>query len=257
MAGKDAPVGFFDSGLGGISVLLEARKLLPSENYIYYGDSANAPYGIKSPERITELSEAAVEKLLSMGAKAVVIACNTATGEAVNYLRQRFEGIPIVGTEPAIKPAVSAFPGGRVLVMATPQCLESRRVRELAVRFENEAELVLLPCPGLMEFVERGEFTGERLNVHLKRLMEPVSDKPFDAVVLGCTHYPFLRESIARFSGSAAIIDGNLGISRQLMRRLDEAGLLREEGKEGSVRIENSSGDPVLLERSRIMLGLK
>ncbi len=238
-------------------MLLEARKLLPSENYIYYGDSANAPYGTKSPERIIELSEAAAEKLLSMGAKAVVVACNTATGEAINYLRQRFEGVPIVGTEPAIKPAVSAFPGGRVLVMATPQCLESKRVRELAARFEKEAELVLLPCPGLMEFVERGELSGERLNAHIRALMEPVSVKPFDAVVLGCTHYPFLREAIARFTGSAAIIDGNLGISRQLMRRLEEAGLLREEGKKGSVRMENSSDDPVLLERGRLMLDLK
>ncbi len=256
MADRTAPVGFFDSGLGGISVLREARKLLPHENYIYYGDSANAPYGTRTAEEIVSLSDAVVRKLLGLGAKAVVIACNTATGEAVNVLRERYPDVPIIGTEPAIKPAVSAFPGGRVLVMATPQCLASRRVRELAARYESEAELVLLPCPGLMEFVERGELTGRALRQHLEGLLRPVLGRPFDAVVLGCTHYPFLRGAVAELTDSAAIIDGNLGISRQLKRRLEEAGLLNDMKDFGTTEILNSSPDPALAERSRMLLSL-
>ncbi len=256
MADRDGPVGVGDAGLGGISVLREARKLLPNEDFIYFGDSANAPYGTKSPERITELSEAVVRRLLAMGAKAVVVACNTATGEAVDTLRERYPNVPVIGTERAIKPAALAFPGGRILVMATPQCLASRRVRELAARYESEAELVLLPCPGLMEFVERGELSGRALRSHLDSLLAPVLVRPFDAVVLGCTHYPFLRGAIAEFTDSAAIIDGNLGISRQLKKRLDEAGLRSVSEHPGTVEIINSSADPALLERSRMLLAL-
>ena len=251
------PVAFFDSGLGGISVLRAAVRALPHENFLYYGDSANAPYGTKPREEIIRLSRCVMEKVLDMGAKAVVIACNTATGMAVDTLRAEYPGLTIIGVEPAVKPAAEAFPGGRILVMATPMCLQGQRFHELHGRFRNQAEIIPVPCGGLMEFVERGELTGEHLRGWLDQLLGEHLHKKVDAAVLGCTHYPFLRGAIAEVLGAdTAIIDGNAGITAQLRRRLEEQGLLNPSAEPGTVTFYNSLGDEAILERSRRLLEL-
>jgi len=192
-----------------------------------------------------------------LGAKAVVIACNTATGMAVDGLREQYPELPIIGVEPAVKPAAEQYPGGRILVMATPMCLAGERFRELHARFSGDAEIIPVPCGGLMEFVERGELDGPVLRAYLREKLEPWLERPVDAVVLGCTHYPFLRKSIdSVLGGRAAILDGNAGITAQLHRRLREQGLLNPSQTEGTVTFYNSLEDPDILERSRILLHL-
>jgi len=251
------PVGFFDSGLGGISVLRAARKLLPCEDYLYYGDSANAPYGTKTPEEILALSDAVVQKLLSREAKAIVVACNTATGEAVDTLRKTYPQVPFIGVEPAVKPAVTAHPGQRILVLATPQCLQSRRVRSLLERFSDEASPIPVPCEGLMEFVERGEFSGVGLDAFLQQLLAPYLEETPAAAVLGCTHYPFLSEALRRnLPPCTELIDGNGGIAARLRQILTEGDLLNPRREKGCVQFDNSLGTADILARSRMLLEL-
>jgi len=248
------PIGFFDSGLGGISVLRACRSLLPAEDFLYFGDSANAPYGTKTPEQVLALSRSALDRLLSLNAKAIVIACNTATGIAVDTLRKDHPELPIIGVEPAVKPAALKYTGQRVLVLATPGCHQSARVQELLRRHSRDAELIAVPCEGLMEFVERGEFSGETLQHYLVEKLTPYCERPVRAAVLGCTHYPFLRNAISSVLGPEVdILDGNLGIARQLERRLAETSLLNDRGG-GKVTFFNSSNDPSLLERSLLLL---
>ena len=246
MANASQPVAFFDSGLGGLSVLRETRRLLPNENYLYYGDSANAPYGIRPPEEIRQLSLAVTERVLALGAKAIVVACNTATGEAVELLRARWPEVPVIGVEPAVKPAVEAYPGGKILVMATPMCLRSHRYQALTARFSGQAELISVPCDGLMEFVERCELDSPALAAYLAEKLSPHLERPVSAVVLGCTHYPFLRAAITRqLPKGTPLIDGNAGTAAQLARRLDEAGLRNLSQASGTVTFLNS--DPSML----------
>lgn len=251
----NSPVGFFDSGLGGISVLQQTRKLLPAENYLYFGDSFHAPYGIRSAEEVTALSVQAAELLLFEGAKAIVIACNTATSAAAAELRQRYPEIPIIGTEPALKPAVERHPGGRILVMATAMTLKEQKFHDLWMQYADQAEIVPVSCTGLMEFVERGQLDGDEVERYLLEKLEPFSKVPVDAVVLGCTHYPFLRPVIRRLLGrSPEILDGADGVARQLRRQLENRALLRLSGTPGTVEFRNSSPDPQLLERSDMLL---
>ena len=257
MASARQPVAFFDSGLGGISVLRETRRMLPHENYIYYGDSANAPYGTKSPAEIRRLAGRVMDRVLALGAKAVVIACNTATGEAVDSLRAQHPDVPIIGVEPAVKPAAERYPGGQILVLATPQCLRSRRFLELQRRFSAQAEITAVPCGGLMEFVERGELDGAALHDYLQDRLAPWHGAAVDAAVLGCTHYPFLRGALQRALGEGVeIIDGNAGIAAQLRRRLQELSLLNPAAETGSVAFYNSLDDPEILRRSEWFLQL-
>jgi len=195
MQKQDRPVAFFDSGLGGISVLRETVRLLPQENYLYYGDSLHAPYGVKSEAQIQALSLAAAEHLVSAGAKAIVVACNTATSAAIGLLRQTYPDIPVIGTEPALKPAVEKYPGGRILVMATPMTIKQEKFQALKHQFDDRAQIIGLPCEGLMEFVERGELRGSAVEAYLTEKLAPYLREPVDGIVLGCTHYPFLAGS--------------------------------------------------------------
>ncbi|MBQ8137091.1 MAG: glutamate racemase, partial [Clostridia bacterium] len=224
MTANRGPVGVFDSGAGGISVLKTMARLLPNEDFLFYGDDANAPYGTKTPEEVRRLAENAVRFLLENSAKAVVIACNTATAAAAETLRARYQ-MPIIGMEPAIKPASGYRKGGIVLSMATPGTLKSEKYRRLSEKYGEG--VVPLPCPGLMEFVERGILDGGELREYLQRLFAPFQDQKVDAVVLGCTHYVFLRHVIASFfAPGTPVLDGNLGTAKQLERRLAEEGLL-------------------------------
>ena len=229
-----APVAVFDSGLGGISVLRELVRTLPRENYLYFGDSLHAPYGTKTPQEVVDLSLQAADRLLSQGAKALVVACNTATSAAIRTLRKTYPDLSIVGTEPAIKPAVERHPGGRI--------------QRLKAQYDDQAQIIPIACSGLMEYVEQGILRGAEVEGYLLDKLEPYLKVPIDAVVLGCTHYPFLRGAIRRIVGRRPeIIDGSIGIARQLERRLEEQGLLNTDDAPGTVEFQNSLDEPEIL----------
>lgn len=243
-----APVAVFDSGLGGISVLRELVRTLPRENYLYFGDSLHAPYGTKTPQEVISLSLQAADRLLSQGAKALVVACNTATSAAIRTLRKTYPELAIVGTEPAIKPAVERHPGGRILMLATAMTVQEEKFQRLKAQYDEQAQIIPIACSGLMEYVEQGILRGAEVEGYLLDKLEPYLKVPIDAVVLGCTHYPFLSGAIRRIVGRRPeIIDGSIGIARQLERRLEEQGLLNPGDVSGKVEFQNSLDEPEIL----------
>ena len=243
-----APVAVFDSGLGGISVLRELVRTLPRENYLYFGDSLHAPYGTKTPQEVVDLSLQAADRLLSQGAKALVVACNTATSAAIRTLRKTYPELAIVGTEPAIKPAVERHPGGRILMLATAMTVQEEKFQRLKAQYDDQAQIIPIACSGLMEYVEQGILRGAEVEGYLLDKLEPYLKVPIDAVVLGCTHYPFLRGAIRRIVGRRPeIIDGSIGIARQLERRLEEQRLLNPGDVSGKVEFQNSLDEPEML----------
>lgn len=248
-------VGVFDSGVGGISVLRELVRELPDESFVYYGDSANAPYGEKTPQEVRELSRRIVRRLVGSGCKAVVIACNTATSAAADVLRAEMPELPIVGVEPAVKPAVLAERHGRVLVMATPMTVRLRKFRQLVGEWGNKAEVIAVPCEGLAARIERGDLEAPDL-VDLIRELVGAYAGSIDAVVLGCTHYPFVRDQIRAVLGDVPFFDGGAGTARQLRRMLQAHGLLRTEPDGGEVRLLSSKDTPQELELYRQFLAL-
>ncbi|MBE6561674.1 MAG: glutamate racemase [Ruminococcaceae bacterium] len=247
-----SPIALFDSGVGGISVLAEMLRRLPGESFIYFGDSANAPYGSRSAEEVCALTDMHVARLLGMDAKAVVIACNTATGAAIAYLRRRYPHIPIIGMEPAVRPAALAHPGGRILVMATPGTLASEKFRTLMSKYADTAQIIPVPCPRLARMIENGILQGSELQSYLTEVLTP--HLPADAVVLGCTHYPFVREAIAAAAGTHRIYDGGEGTARETARRLAESSMLQNGTARGSVQILNSDPSAERMEFCRRLL---
>jgi glutamate racemase len=242
MKERELSIAVFDSGLGGISVLKELIRLLPNENFIYYGDTANAPYGVKSAEHVRCLTFSVYERLKAEGIKAFVIACNTATSVAVAQLREKYPEDIIIGVEPALKPAVLCKEHPTVAVLATPLTLKEEKFAALMQRFLDSARVIPFACPGLVEFVERGEIKGERLEEFLSELLAPLKEEKLDAVVLGCTHYPFVKDGISRVLGSDVMIfDGSIGTARETRRRLENAGLLCDESQNGSIVFLDSS----------------
>ena len=249
---KNAPIGVMDSGMGGISVLRELASLLPHENFIFYGDSANAPYGSRDTEEIYQLTENVVQKLIERGVKAVVIACNTASSAAGQRLREEYPELPIVAIEPALKPAVIACPQGRVVVLATEATLREKKFARLLEEWKSKAEILKLPLPGLPEFVERGELDSPALRSFLQQYFDTLGDKPVEGVVLGCTHYPFVRRVIKDMLGpDVKIFDGAPGTARQLRRRLYRRSLLSNRQEPGQITWLNSSPDKKMLELSK------
>ena len=244
------PVGIFDSGLGGISVLGQMLDVLPEENFVYYGDTRNVPYGDKRPEEVLRLTHLAVDKLIAMDCKAVVIACNTATSAAIGTLRAAFSDIPVIGIEPALKPAAAQH--RHVLVLATPLTLREEKFAALMQRCAASAEILPLPCPELVEFVERGELDSPALTAYLARQLGPYAGH-VDAVVLGCTHFPFARRAIRAALGGVALYDGSDGTARETQRQLVRRGWIRG-GTHGTVTLENSL--PSELPLSRRLLDL-
>lgn len=243
-SGCEAPIGVFDSGVGGISVLRELKVLLPDEDFVYYGDIANAPYGEKSKAEIQTLAWHVVQTLLSKRIKALVIACNTATAAAAELIRSRLD-MPVIGMEPALKPASIRAHGGKVVVMATPLTLRLDKFRRLMELYGRDA--LPLPCPGLMELVEQGVTDGPRMAEYLAGVRRAAAGERIDAVVLGCTHYVFLRRSIERAFPEADVFDGNAGAARQLKRLLAERGLLREGGRGRTELMTSGSADEIAL----------
>lgn len=236
------PVGVFDSGVGGISTLGALRHVLPSEEFIYYGDTLHAPYGTKPQEEVLGYIRGVMAQLQALDVKAVVIACNTATAVAAATLRAELD-LPIIGIEPALKPASEVRRAGQILVLATPVTLALPKFAALMARYGEGA--VPVPCPGLMELVEAEDFDAAR--DYLRELLAPFDLTQVDAVVLGCTHYSFLRPLLAEMMPpQVQVMDGNLGTARQLARVLAQRDLLREAGQ-GSVRFMTSGDAAVVL----------
>ncbi len=236
-----APIAVFDSGVGGISVLRALIAEMPNENYWYYGDSAHAPYGTKSLEEVRELTISHVDGFIEKGAKAVVVACNTATSAAVRILRQKYPKVPIIGIEPALKPAALSKNHPNVVVMATPMTLRQEKFHNLMERYMDMAHIIPLPCPGLMEYIENGDVQSEELLQFIAKLFEPFELEKIDAVVLGCTHYPFVSREIQKVVGENVMLyEGGPGTARETKRRLTEAGLLNPDEKTGKIVFENS-----------------
>ncbi len=241
---RDGFVGVFDSGVGGISVLRALVSELPHEDFRFFGDSANAPYGEKDEPQVLELSRGIVERFLAQGAKAIVIACNTATSVAAATLRAAHPDVVIVGIEPALKPAARAFPHGRILVMATEVTLRLDKYHELARAWGGECEVIPVPCPGLAARIERGGLDEPDLARMIEGFVGAYAAR-VDACVLGCTHYPFVRAQIGRALGPGVrFFDGGAGTARQLRARLAAGGLLAERGRAGRVEFASSLDTP-------------
>lgn len=240
MSDKTMPIGVFDSGVGGITVLAELKKSMPHENFIYFGDSKNAPYGTKDEAEILKCSEDAVTRLIDMGAKAIVIACNTATSVAALSLRENFS-IPIIGIEPAVKPAVMGHKGGKVLVMATPVTLKKEKFTHLMNSYCDISEIIPLPCPKLVEIIEKGVTEGAEIEEYLSKLFRDIDVNEIDAVVLGCTHYPFIKSVLRKFfNQDTDIIDGGYGTAKETARRLGNANMLNDNTDEGYIKFISS-----------------
>jgi glutamate racemase len=224
----EKPVGVFDSGVGGLSVLRCMREELKGEDFLYVADSGFAPYGDKPAEYIEKRAFAITEFLMRQGAKAIVIACNTATAVAIAKLRSAFE-IPIIGMEPGVKPAIAATQCKVVGIMATTETLKSEKFRMLTDRFCNDCAIITQACPGLVEQVERFDLEGKKTYELLERYVGELLGKGADIIVLGCTHYPFLAGIIQRIAGNGVkVIDTGVAVSREVHRRLETAGRLSD-----------------------------
>jgi glutamate racemase len=241
------PIGVFDSGVGGLAVLAEIRRLLPAEDLVYFADTAHFPYGEKPEEEVRARSEAVVERLIERGVKLVVVACNTATSAAADHLRERFP-LPFVAMEPAVKPAAARTRTGRIAVLATEGTLEGRRLASLVQRYANGAKVLTLPGTGLAEAVERGDLAPEAL---LRRALAPLEREEVDTLALGCTHYFFLRPAIERILGPRVeVIDTAEPVARRVRQVLDELDLAAPPGRQGRVTYL-TSGDPEAFARVR------
>ncbi len=237
MSHHDGPIGVFDSGVGGLSVLRRIRALLPAEDLLYVADTAWCPYGPRSMLEIRGRARQITQWLVEQGAKAVVVACNTATAAAVTELRERFS-LPIVGMEPAVKPAAAATRNGIVGVLATAGTLASTRYAALLERFGDNVEVVSRPSPELVELVEQGDLRSPEAVDTVTRALQPLLAAGADTIILGCTHFPALRPLIEEALGpEVAIIDTGEAVARQLRRRLGDAGGGRAPDVAGRVRI--------------------
>lgn len=244
-------IGVFDSGVGGISVLKELVSQMPGERFLYFGDSANAPYGIKSTDEVRALSLQAAAHLASRGLKALVVACNTATAASIQALRQQYPHLLVVGIEPAVKPAAERFPGGKVGIMATEVTLREKKLNALLAR-HPETEFVPIPAPGVVELVEQGKADSPEMDALLEALLGKYKGQ-LDGLVLGCTHYPFVKKAIRRILGDIPLFDGGDGTARHTRALLAEHNMLNN--GPGSVEIENSLGCDRILALSHMLLG--
>ena len=244
---KSDYIAVFDSGVGGISVLRELVHLMPQERFLYFGDSANAPYGDRTPEEVTRLALHVAGHLSKRGLKAMVLACNTMTSAAMSTLQAHYPQLIIEGTEPALSLAAQQFPGGRIAVMATQVTLAGAKF-DRRVQQYPDLTVYRIPAPGLVELVEAGLADSQAAHDLIYRLLQPYLGK-IDALILGCTHYPFAKKTIADILGpDVALIDSGICTATNTKNSLASAGLLQE--GDGCVEIENSLADPEMLTRS-------
>ena len=245
MSSQTNPIGVFDSGVGGLSVLRSIREQMPEEDVIYFGDQGHVPYGPRSMEQIQNFSEGITKFLLKHDSKIIVVACNTASAAALKYLRATFPGISFVGMEPAVKPAAETTKTGRVGVLATPATFQGALYASVVERFGAEVELFQHTCPGLVGQIEKGDLDSSATRTILENALNPMLDKNIDTVVLGCTHYPFVIPLIEQIVGDAKrvrVIDPAPSVARQVRRLLEADGMKNQSGKDGRVRYI-TSGD--------------
>lgn len=235
---RQNPIAVFDSGAGGISVLKELVKLMPRENYIYYGDSLNAPYGTRPTEEVRRLTIDCIDLLAKTGIKEAVIACNTATSAAIRELRVKYPRIPMIGLEPALKPAALNAEGGRVLIMATKLTLREEKLHALMERYKDKAEIILLPCSELVEFVEKGETDSPELHKYLSEILAPYVGK-VSGIVMGCTHFPLAGKAIKKAAPGIRLYDGGMGAAMQAQRLLKAEDMLTDSDG-GNIRFMSS-----------------
>jgi len=240
---SNKPIGVFDSGLGGITVLAQLQKLMPNENFIYFGDSKNAPYGTKTEEEVKKHTTDCITKLINIGVKAIVIACNTATSVAASYLRKELD-IPIIGIEPAVKPAALKYEGKNIYVMATPITLKKEKFLNLMESYSYICNIIPVPCPNLVEIIEKGIISGKEIDDYITNLFKPFDIEKISAIVLGCTHYPFIKEALKKhFTHDVDIIDGGYGTAKETKRRLVENNLNNQSNSFGKIEFINSKND--------------
>jgi glutamate racemase len=239
-----SPIGIFDSGVGGISVLRALRGQMPEESVIYFGDQGHIPYGPRPMEQIRNFSEAITKFLLEKNAKSIVVACNTASAAALKYLREKFSDMQFVGMEPAVKPAAEHTHTGKVGVLATPATFQGALYASVVERFANGVELFQNTCPGLVQQIEQGNLNGEETRRILEDALLPMLEKNIDTVVLGCTHYPFVIPLIQQIVGDdVRVIDPAPAVAKQTGRLLEANGLRNHSGSEGSLKCYTSA-DP-------------
>lgn len=253
---RAAPIGVFDSGVGGLTVVLEIQRLLPGEDIVYFADTANFPYGVRSPHELVVLSVAASRFLVRRGAKAIVVACNTASSAALAPLRAVFD-VPFVGMVPGIKPASAATRAGKIGVLATEATVSGQIMAELVEAFADGVSVVAQACSELTELVEMGEVASERTRAVLRRYLEPMLAEGVDTLVLGCTHYPFLRPCIAEIAGDGVqIIDTGGAVARQLARVLEQHQLDRRRQAGGVVEYHVSGDRDAFMATARRLVAI-
>ncbi len=241
---KNAPIGAFDSGVGGLSILREVRRLLPAEDLIYLADSAHCPYGVKPVEEIRQRSLEITDFLVSLGVKLVIVACNSACVAGLDQVRAKYKPIPVVGVEPAIKPAHEVTRNGKIGVLATHLTLNGERFSILVEKYATGVEVYTQPGPGLVEIVESGEIETPETERILRGYLEPLLAKGIDTLVLGCTHYPFLIPVARKICGpDISIIDTGVAVARQTERVLKLADLMTPRSAPGQETFY-TSGDP-------------
>jgi len=237
-------IGIFDSGIGGMTLLHQAMVLMPHENYIFYADTDHVPYGTKTREQVLSYVDEVIRFMAGHDCKAVVIACNTATAVAAERMRSQYTSLPIIGIEPAVKPAVAESAGKRVLVVATPLAVHERKLRKLVERVDDEHLVDLLELPGLVEFAERGEFVSDSVTAYLQEKLSGYALDRYGELVLGCTHFNYFKDTFqALIPPQIHMIDGSLGTVRQLMRVLDARQELLEPMAQDGVDWEQYKND--------------
>jgi glutamate racemase len=247
---RSGPIGVFDSGVGGLSILTEIRKLLPPEDLIYFADSAHCPYGVKPVDEIRQRTLEVTDFLVSLGAKAVVVACNSACEAGLGRIRDKYPVLPIVGVEPAVKPAHQETRNGKIGVLATSLTLNGERFSNLVAKYAAGVEVFSQPAPGLVELVEAGKLDTAEAETMLHQYLDPLLEKGIDTLVLCCTHYPFLAPIMRKICGAGVvIIDTGLAVARQTRRILEENDLLSISNYPGRETFY-TSGDPEIVKRN-------
>lgn len=244
-------IGIFDSGIGGMTVLHEAMKIMPNENYIFYADTDHVPYGTKTKQQVIAYVDEVMQFMIAQNCKAVVIACNTATAAAACLMREKYH-IPIIGIEPAVKPAVEQSKGKRIMVIATPLTIREDKLKNLVERVDDTHLVDLLAFPRLVEFAERGEFESEDLGNYIRETLSAYDLSVYSELVLGCTHFNYFKDSFAKLlPADVHILDGSRGTVNQLKRVLNDKNLLEE--NQGTVRYFYSGRELLLPEELQRM----